>query len=122
MNLIQIILVIFFLYASGRVVKRYQTNELPFGITAAWIIFWLVACVVVLVPNSTASVAKLVGIGRGADVVVYVSVAALFFLFFRLMVRVEKLNRDITRVTRELALQQENKKTRNQKINEPGKL
>lgn len=104
MNLIQIILVVFFMYATGRVFKRYRTGELTLWLTAAWMIFWLLACIVTLVPNSTSSLAKIVGVGRGADLVIYVSVAVLFFLLFRVMARIERLNKTITELTRALAL------------------
>ena len=60
--------------------------------------------VVTIQPNLTARVAELLGVGRGADVIVYASLAALFFIVFRLMVKIEKLNREITKVVRNDAL------------------
>jgi hypothetical protein len=69
-----------------------------------WFLFWVAAAVVVLLPNSTAYFAKLVGIGRGADLVVYISLAGIFFIIFRLMIKIESLNKDITKLTRKIAL------------------
>lgn len=106
MNLIQILLVLFFLYALSKVLRRYRSHELTAPLAGGWTLFWCLAIVAALVPNSTAWVAKVVGVGRGADLVVYVALAVLFYSLFRLTARVEKLNRDLTRLTRELALRE----------------
>ena len=104
MMVIQILLVIFFLFALIKVVGRFRAGDLSKGGLVWWSLFWVVAGVVGMLPNSTAYFAKLVGIGRGADLVVYVSLVAIFFMVFRLMMKVEMLNKDITKLTRKMAL------------------
>ena len=104
MQPIQAVLIVFFLLAIIKVVSRYRSAELTLKESVAWVIFWVVAGVVAIQPNLTADVAKLLGVGRGADVVVYASLVALFFIVFRLMVKIEKLNREITKVVRNDAL------------------
>lgn len=101
---IQILLVLFFLTAIIKVFQRLKSKELPPGMGVLWILFWIVAAVIVIQPNVTFYFAKLFGVGRGADVVVYAALAALFFMVFRLMVRIEQLNRDITKLVRDNAL------------------
>ena len=78
-----------------------------------WILFWLAADVAVLWPNSTTVLANALGIGRGSDLVLYISLAALFYLLFRLHVKVESINRDVTKVVRDKALDHENIKSLN---------
>jgi len=107
--LIQVLLIVFFLIAIAKVVRRRRANELNTGAAAVWVIFWLVATAVVALPNSTFYLARLLGVGRGADAVVYVALVVLFFMVFRLMVRQEKLNKDITRLVRQEALTQARK-------------
>ena len=80
-----------------------------------WSLFWVVAGIVVLLPNSTAYFAKIVGIGRGADLVVYVALATVFFIIFKLMMKIELLNKDITKLTRKFALD-EKKDERNNSV------
>jgi hypothetical protein len=104
MLIIQILLIVFFLFALVKVIGRFRIGDLTKAGLVWWSLFWVVAAVVVLLPNSTAYFAKLVGIGRGADLVVYVSLAAVFFLLFKLMIKVESLNKDITKLTRKIAL------------------
>jgi hypothetical protein len=111
MSIIQIVLIIFFLFAFSRVIMRWRSQELSFGALFLWSVFWIVAGIVVVTPNITFYFAHLVGIGRGADLVVYGSLAVLFFIVFRLMVTVERQKREITKLTRRIALgDQENNK------------
>jgi hypothetical protein len=104
MLLIQILLVIFFLFALAKVVGRFRSGELSAKGMVLWSLFWVGAAIVVLLPNSTAYVAQHVGVGRGADLVVYSALALLFFIIFRLMVKIELLNKDITKLTRKISL------------------
>ncbi|HSR88879.1 MAG TPA: DUF2304 family protein [Candidatus Udaeobacter sp.] len=105
----QILLVVFFLFALIKVISRFRDGDLSKLGLILWSLFWLAAAGVVLLPNSTAYLAKLAGIGRGADLVVYVSLAAIFFIIFRLLIKIELLNKDITKLTRKIALQDKNK-------------
>ena len=104
MLVIQILLIIFFLFALVKAAGRWRAGDLSLGGLIGWTIFWLAAGLVALLPNSTAQLAKIFGIGRGADLVVYVALAGLFFLIFKLMVKIERLNKDITKLARRIAL------------------
>jgi hypothetical protein len=101
---IQVFLLIIFILAVVKVVSRYRANELSGKEVLMWLIFWIGGMIVAIQPNITARFAKFFGVGRGADFVVYLSLALLFFIVFRLMVKIEKLNRDITLVVRKDAL------------------
>jgi hypothetical protein len=107
---IQIILLVFFLFAWSRVLKKYRSSEIKLKELIIWSVFWLVAGAVVLSPNSTNMIAGIVGIGRGADLVVYISLALLFYILFRIFYRLEKIEKNITKITRELALKDNEKK------------
>ena len=92
--------------ASELGLRRARAAELGKRGAWFWMLFWLVALVVVLWPNSTVLFAQKLGIGRGTDVVLYVSVALVFFLLFKLHIKIESIGRDVTRVVREHALQE----------------
>lgn len=111
MFVIQIILLIFFLFAFVKVVGRFKAGEIGKMSALGWCLFWVAAMLVVILPNSTAQVAKLVGIGRGADLVVYLALAALFFIMFRMMVKIERFGKEITALTRKISLQEKDKPT-----------
>ncbi len=101
----QILFVLFALFAIGVVLKRKKDGLLgPKGVIF-WIVFWLIAILVVFWPNSTSILAKYLGIGRGSDLVIYVSLALMFFILFRLHVKIESIGRDITKVVRKESLE-----------------
>lgn len=71
-----------------------------------WLSFWILAIFVVLWPDSTFVLSNYFGISRGADLVVYVSLALIFFILFRLHVKLESVGRSLTKMVRKEALEQ----------------
>lgn len=71
-----------------------------------WVGFWLLAMALVLWPNSTGVVARYLGIGRGADFVFYVSLVVIFYILFKLNVKLESIGRDVTKVVRKKAIEE----------------
>lgn len=110
MLLIQGLLVLFFLYAIVKVIGRFRARDLTLWWALLWILFWIVAGVIALLPNATSYFARLVGIGRGADLVVYVALVIIFFSLFRLLIMMEKMKKEITLLTRKNALAEAQKK------------
>lgn len=106
---IQILLVLFFIFAVIRVAGRYRQGDLSLRGMIMWLLFWLLAGLVVIMPNSTSYFARLLGIGRGADLVVYLALVAIFSIIFRLMVKIEHMNRNITKLVRKTALDEADK-------------
>lgn len=104
MLLIQIFLIVFFLFAISRVVGRWRARGLGTAGAVFWVALWVVAGLIAVRPNSTSYFAKALGIGRGADLVVYLALAGIFFILFRMMVRAEQQSRALTKLTRKLSL------------------
>ena len=102
----QIFFVLFALIALGAVIGRRKANQLDVKGTVFWILFWIAAGIVVIWPSTTQRLAGHLGIGRGTDVVLYISVALLFYMLFRLQVKIEEINRDVTKVVRDKALKE----------------
>lgn len=72
-----------------------------------WIIFWGGSLFVVWFPAVIAKIAEVSGVGRGVDVILYVSVIFLFYLIFAQNTKIDDLNKQITKLTRELAKRNE---------------
>ncbi len=104
MILFQIIFTIFIIIVLLKTISRFRGKEINFAWLLSWVIFWLLAEMVVLSPNVSDQLAHAVGIGRGADLVIYASLALLFFFFFRLLTQFEKQKREITKLTRKISL------------------
>jgi len=111
MLLIQIILVAIIASIISHSLLRFKKGDLDFKRLSLWVVFWLAAAVAVIWPDLTVLVANYVGIGRGADLVVYVSLVVLFYILFRLLIRIEKLEKNLTKLVRQRALEDyDNKK------------
>ena len=104
MLVIQIILCLLFTLAILKAIQRFRHGDLAASGLFYWIIFWFAAGAIVIKPDSTFYFARLLGIGRGADLVVYLALVLLFFLVFRLMTNLERQKKEITELTRQLAL------------------
>lgn len=102
--LFQIIFSLFALFAIVSVWSKKRIGLLSAGGTIFWIIFWFLAVVFVWWPNSTVRLANFFGIGRGSDLVLYVSLAVIFYLLFKTHIKIEEINRNITKVVRDKSL------------------
>lgn len=102
--LIQIILVSIMVLAFGMTWRRFRQRVIPLREALAWSLLWIVATGIVMVPNVTTMIAQFVGVGRGADLVLYASVPTLFLLVFKLFIQHEQLERKLTDVVRRDAL------------------
>lgn len=69
-----------------------------------WVVLWLATLIAVTYPNATTRVARALGIYRGADLLVYSAVLAFIVGFYVVSLRLRQLSREITVLTRELAL------------------
>lgn len=107
----QIFFIAFSLLAIGNVWKRKKIRELGPKGACFWILFWLGADAVVLWPGITTIIANLFGIGRGSDFILYISIAVMFFILFKLHVKIERMNREVTKIVRKNVL--ENVKIKN---------
>jgi hypothetical protein len=88
------------------VILRFRKGGLALVHLFTWLLFWAGVIVAVLRPTTTSTVAAWVRVGRGADLVMYLSVVVLFYSLFRMFGRIEELERQITRVVRAAALKE----------------
>lgn len=79
-------------------------HRLPGRLGAAWSVLWLGAMTAIAWPDSTVIVAHALGIARGADLVFYLAILTMLIGFFGVFVRMRRLESELTRVVRELAL------------------
>ncbi len=83
-----------------------------------WSVIWIAAGVVIVLPDTTSIIAHLVGVGRGVDLILYASVALLFFLIFKIFIKLDRIERQITDVVRKDALAQIDPAIRQQSNNQ----
>jgi hypothetical protein len=114
--LLQIFIAIFALFALSRAYLRFLEKKLSSFAFLFWLILWFLGTTAVFFPQYTTNVANVLGIGRGSDVVLYASVGLLFYLIFRIYILLDDIQKQITQLTRFIAL---NRKKPNRKRSTP---
>jgi hypothetical protein len=95
-----VLLVVIVVAEWVRVVRSHLSWGGPLLRTA----IWLAACGFILFPDSLTYVARALGIGRGADILLYGLTLAFLFMSFFLYARIVQLRRQMTELVRHLAL------------------
>jgi len=106
MQAIQVVLTCFAVFAVSRVLIRYRRGGLRLLHLALWLLFWAVVIVVAVHPTTTDRLANLLGVGRGVDTAMYLSLLLIFYLLFRSFAKIEDMDRQLTRVVRANALRE----------------
>ena len=102
--LIQILISMLALVALWGVGQRFKRGALSRIGVVVWLMIWIAAIIAVWNPWITNRVAGFLGVGRGADAVLYVSVVALFYALFRLHGRLENLEHQLSELVKKIAL------------------
>lgn len=104
---IALIIIAFFL---ARLFWQKQKKQLSAGEFVFWLVFWMLAAgSIIFLKWIDKLVASLGFTGSGIEVLLYLGVAILFYFIFRLRLRLEKMEREITKIVREISLNIKNK-------------
>lgn len=106
MSVLQVVLLVFVVFVLGRVLARYKKKEISLREWLGWTIFWLLVIVATFLPQTTDFIAQKVGLasGRGVDLAVYISIPVLFYLVFRIISKLDRIEQDQTKIIRQMAL------------------
>ena len=110
MTIFQILILIFVAFVIFKSVKRLTKKEISFWLFLFWVSIWVFVALVSVFPVIIEKAAEFVGIGRGVDLVVYTAVFALFYLMFKIYVRVNKVEKEISQIVRKIAIDKVEKK------------
>lgn len=81
----------------------YKRDFLPKALFF-WILVFLGGAFLLVFPEFSSKVAKVFGIGRGADIVLYLGTILSFFLIYKLYLKIEKLEKKLDLLARKLSL------------------
>jgi small membrane protein len=105
MNLFQYITlpitIVLFVWSLFQLVSGRQSRM----IALLGCIIWLAASIAILWPNLTIQVAGILGIGRGADLVLYILAITYLISMFYIYQRFQRMEANVTELTRHIALQ-----------------
>jgi len=80
--------------------KEINANEFFF-----WLIFWILAALaIVFLRQIDIFVGRLGFTASGIDVLLYIAVVMMFYFVFRMRIRLAKMESDISKIVREVAL------------------
>ncbi len=108
--LIKIILTTFALFALSRAIIRFYSKDLNFKELIFWSLIWLAMIVLVFIPGKTNFLAKMIGMERGNDAMFFLAIVVLFYVSYRLYVKTNEQEKEITSLVRALALKNIKKK------------
>ena len=78
-------------------------------IGVVWILVWIVTGCVLIRPEITVVAARTLGIGRGADLVLYSAILMMMTGFFLIYLRARQQDATITKLVRHIAITEANK-------------
>ena len=100
----QIVLTLFVIYFIWRVFSKKNKGVLKIYELLGWLVIWLIVLVALWWPGTLSLVALWLGIGRGVDLAIYVALVMQFFLIFRLFVKADRQQQEVTILTRNIAI------------------
>ncbi len=110
-QIIAIAVIIFFI---ARLIIQKNKDNIGKGEFTFWLIFWILAGgAIISLKWIDRLVANLGFSGSGIDVLLYVAIVVLFYLLFRQRLKLEKMDRNITKLVRKIALNNEKEKKEN---------
>lgn len=104
MNLFQWLGVAFCALLIGVALRGGQRRRFTGRVTLAWVGVWLIAAIAILLPDLTTRMARVMGIGRGADLVLYLGLLLSLSGFLLTYTRLRRLEADLTELVRRIAL------------------
>lgn len=109
----KLFILIFIAFAASRAYLRFKDKSIGKSNLIFWIILWCLVLLIVFDPRISDNVGLFLGIQHGTDTAFFFANLILFYLVFRLYVKIESVDRDITRLATNVS-----KRMHKQEINE----
>jgi hypothetical protein len=92
------------IFFIGRTLLQYRLKRRTFRGLVIWGVFWLSLSIFALIPNEISKkLANMLGIKDNVNAIIFIGLGLLFFLIFSLSSTVDRLERQITDLVREIA-------------------
>lgn len=102
--ILSLIISVVALYFIVLAIWKLKNNKINKSYFIWWLFFWLIVIILFWWPNLTSQLANTLGIGRGADFVLYISVLLLFYGQFKLYLQINKLTDNQAEIVRQISL------------------
>lgn len=98
MSLIKILTVLFVIFAGSRVILRFHDKAIGYMSFFFWSGVWTAVLLVVFRPTLADRVATLFGISQGVNAMFFFAIILIFYLLFRLYIKLDNLDQLITQL------------------------
>jgi len=106
----QLIALIIILYFVIKLFVQKYKGQVGGSRFLFWLSFWVLsALVIIFIKYIDTLVARIGFSGRGIDVLFYLAVVLIFYFVFKLNLKIEKIERDITTIVREISYNKKQK-------------
>jgi hypothetical protein len=103
-TVIQIFALLFAGFAFSRAFLRFRDKKITTKEFLFWTVIWAAVVTVALLPGLTYYFSRMVGVGRGIDFAIYISIIILFYMIFRLYVKIDSVEQNMGKIVQEIAL------------------
>ncbi|ASJ02630.1 UDP-N-acetylglucosamine--dolichyl-phosphate N-acetylglucosaminephosphotransferase [Thermococcus profundus] len=121
MYMAQIVALVVIGYLLVKMLNDYRQGRIDWSGVISWLVIFTVFGLIALFPLKVSMEIKdLLGLGRGLDALFVVSIGLIFLLMFQLYVEIDRTKREITELTRKVAIELEEINEKLEKIEKKG--
>jgi hypothetical protein len=122
MYVAQYVAIVTILYLLWRVFQDYRRGRIEWSGVISWSLIFSVFIVIALFPiRISMEIKDILGLGRGLDALFVLSIGLIYLLIFQLYVKIDRTEREITELTRKVAIELEEINERLKKLEETQK-
>jgi hypothetical protein len=97
------------LFVIPNLFGSYKKGNLTILGFLTWSFFWVLGLFVVWIEDLIGIIGNLLGVTRSIDALIYISIVFLLYSYINQKIKINEINREITQLTRSLALKDVNK-------------
>ena len=121
MYVVQYLTLIVVAYLLFHLALEYRRGRIDWSSFISWVFIMTIFGIVSLFPIAVSTEIKnLLGLGRGLDALFVVSIGLAYVFLFKLYVKIDRTEREITELTRKIAIELEEINERLKKMEEGG--
>lgn len=96
-------------------ILRFREGKISISMLVLWIFIWIIIIGISINPELTNLFASVTGIGRGLDFILIIGLIGCYYLIFKMYTMIENMEKEITKLVREIALQKDEIELKNHK-------
>ncbi|MFA4952618.1 MAG: DUF2304 domain-containing protein [Candidatus Pacearchaeota archaeon] len=102
--IIQWVILILVLFMYFKLLMDLKKGRISLRRFFFWLFIWTGLSLITYFPQIVFFFSNLIGIERAKDLPIYVSIILLFYLLFKISIRIEEIEQGITKIVKKIAL------------------